>query len=158
MSESSYNPLVYREQGGAKMVVKAGGAIWDKQARGDNEPSIVFEHQVTLEQATALVAAVVTPPDGMEIIDVFAEKTGGGSGTTVSTVQVLSSSGGAISNALNIKVVDNTVVRAGTLNRALRNIPKGGSYQVARAGSVGSTAAGANIGVIVHVLGVKRST
>lgn len=160
MADSEYTPLVYREQGGQKLVVKQGGDIWDKQARGDDIPSLVFEHQATFEQATVAAATVtLTPPDGCEIIDAFVEKTGAGSASTASTVQLQTSTGGAISDAMSLIAVDQAIVRAGSLNDALRVIAKGSSYKVVRGGaSVGSTAAGRDISAIVHVLMVKRGT
>ena len=178
MADTSYGPKVYRKQGGNTLVVASGGdiqaesggtiqleqgtRIYDDQPQESSLPSLVFMYDIDVANSTTGAKTVdLTITDRVQIIDAFAKKYGGGaSGTTVSTVQVQSSTGGAITNAINVKVVDNTIVRAGTINDALAVRAAGGVIRVVRAGSAGSStgATGLLVGSIVHVLAVKRST
>jgi hypothetical protein len=168
MPDPSYQPKVYRKQGGDAQVIAAagevevqqGGKIRDDQPEQSSLPSIVFMHDIAVPHSTAATPQTVnlTIEDRMQIVDVQVLKTGGGaSGTTVSTVQVQTSTGGAITNAIDAKVVDKTVVRAGTIDDALAVRAAGGVIRVVRSGSIGA-GAGAVVSSIVRVFGVKRST
>ena len=168
MPDTSYQPKVYRKQGGSSQVIASGGdiaveqgaKIWDDQPEQSALPSMLFHHDIDVPQSTAATPQTInlTIEDRIQIVDVSVLKYGGGaSGTTVSTVQVQSSTGGAITNAIDAKVVDNTIVRAGTLNDALAVRPAGGVIRVVRAGSIGA-GAGLIVSSKVRVIGVKRST
>lgn len=158
----SYQPKTYREQGGDRFVIKAGGSLRDEQPAGGQYPSVVFHHEFPFNHVVGAAAETqnLTLPDGIEVIDAYALKTGaGGSATTGGfTLQLQSSTGGAISNAITCSVVNNARVAIATLNDALKAVGRGGVLRAVRAGGNGATAAGKNIAATLHVLGVKRST
>lgn len=165
MPENGYQPGVYRKHGGNELTVQsggvvrieAGGQLIDEQAQGSSVGALLFNFDFVLTDDTAgAQTKSIVIKDTIEIIDVSALKTGGGSsGATALTAQLQTSSGGAISNALDIKQVDKTIVRAGTLDDALVSVAAGSTLNVVRAGS-GSTVAGNNAAV-VRVTAVKRS-
>jgi hypothetical protein len=159
---NGYQPHIYREQGGQRQVIKAGGSLRDEQPVSGAYPAVVFQHDYEFAHVVGAAAETqnITMPDGIDVIDAHAIKgTLGGSATTGGlTVQVQTSTGGAISNAISVAIVANTIGRAGTLNSALASIARGGVLRAVRAGGNGATAAGKNIGFTLRVLGVKRGT
>lgn len=165
---TSYQPKTYRAQGGDEFVVadagvlniEQGGQVKDDQPMQSALPSMLFMHDIEVPQSTAATPATInlTITDRLQIIDVSVLKIGGGaSGTTVSTVQVQTSTGGAITDAMDTKKVDKTITRAATIDDALAVRPAGGVIRVVRAGSIGA-GAGSIVSSIVRVVGVKRST
>ncbi len=81
------------------------------------------------------------------VTDCWAVKTGGAGGAA-NTVQLKNGSN-AITNALDINVNDQTVVRAGTIDDARHEVAAGGTLKVTR------TKAGGNAACIVYVSGLR---
>ena len=82
------------------------------------------------------------------VTDVWLVKTAGAGGAN-DTIQV-KSTGNAITNAMDINVADQTVVRAGTIDDARHEIAAGGILRVTR-----TKVAAANVACVVYVLGVR---
>jgi hypothetical protein len=174
----SYQPKVYRDNGGDRQVIassgeqkvesggivriESGGRLLDEQAAGGARPALVFQHDITLAHAVeAATSQSLTVGDKIQIIDVFVQKTGGGSSGSTSTLSVTlkTSTGGAITDAIDIKKPDKTIVRAGKIDDAFQVIAAGGSIKAVRAGTTaaGSSAATKNLAAVVRVIAVKRS-
>ena len=82
------------------------------------------------------------------VTDVWLVKTAGAGGAN-DTIQV-KSTGNAITNAMDINVADQTVVRAGTIDDAQHEIAAAGTLRVTR-----TKVAAANVACVVYVLGVR---
>jgi len=167
MPDGSYQPKIYRKQGGATQVLKSGGdievqrggKIWDDNAEQSSLASMVFYHDVLLPHSSGASALTVNlqVEDRLQIIDASVLKTGGGSsGTTLLTAQVQTSTGGAISDAMDMKKVIGSITRAGVLSPTLAIRAAGGVIRVVRAGSAGTSVAGGNIAATIRVTAVKR--
>ena len=96
------------------------------------------------------------PTDNVPALSVFIETDTGSVFEYSGTSWNQTSTGGAISDAMDIKKVDNTLTRAATLNDALAARAAGGIIRVVRAGSAGTSTAGGNIGAMIRVTAVKR--
>ena len=167
MPDPSYTPKIFRKQGGATQVVGAGadvevqrgGKIWDDQPQQSSLPSMLFMFDINLPHSSGASALTVNHQieDRVQIVDVSLLKTeGGSSATTVLTAQVQTSTGGAITDAMDMKKVDKTITRATLIDDAFAVRAAGGIIRVVRAGSVGTSVAGGNIGAVVRVTAVKR--
>jgi hypothetical protein len=99
------------------------------------------------DAATGDVDVVLTHKT--RVIDCWAVKTGANGGAA-NTVQ-LKSAANAITNALDINVNDQTVVRAGTIDDARHVLDAGGTLRVTR------TKAGGNAACIVYVMAVRSA-
>ncbi|RJQ04826.1 MAG: DUF2190 family protein [Bacillota bacterium] len=103
-------------------------------------------HRIDIaDAATGDVDTVLTHKT--RVLDVWAVKTGAAGGAA-NTVQAKNGAN-AITNALDINVNDQTVVRAGTIDDAQHEIAAGGTLKITR------TKAGGNAACTVYVLGVR---
>lgn len=113
-------------------------------AAASGAEAVLLHKEIVLPNSTAPATPVDTTfPYRLRVVDVTMVKTGGtATNSTVLTAQVLTSTNGEISNAMNLKVVDKTVVRAGTMNDALWNVGSSTAavVRVTRAGSTSTVA------------------
>jgi hypothetical protein len=103
---------------------------------------------VIADGATADVDFVLA--EKFEILDVAVIKTGG-AGQASNTIQLKTSGGTAITDAIATTGADKTVTRMGTLDDAANVIASGGTLRVTR------TKAGADASAIVVVTGIRRA-
>ena len=129
---------------------------------GAAKPGVLLMHDITFTQTTTSPQTIDTTISyRLQVIDVSVLKIGGGSSaTTVLTAQVQTATGGAISDAINMKGLDKAITRAGSIDDALQTVGTsvGGVIRVVRAGSIGAGTAGHNVQGIVRITGLKRST
>lgn len=127
---------------------------------GDLTATHVANHAANDVVAGIPVVHTVTVPDGttgnvdvtvthkIQVLDAWLVKTAGAGGAS-DTIQVKNAAN-AISNALDINVSDQVVVRAGTLDDAYTTIAAGGTLRITRTKS-----SGANVACLVNVLAVR---
>jgi len=90
----------------------------------------------------------VTIDDKIRVIDVWLVKTGGAGGAS-DTIQVKETAN-VITNAMDINVVDQTIVRAGTIDDAEWEIPAAGTLRITR-----TKVSAANVACTVFVKGIR---
>jgi len=120
------------------------GTIAKNVANVDTEGGFPVLHRINATALTGDVDVVLTHKT--RVIEAWAVQTGGAGGVG-DTVQVKNGAT-AITNALDLNVADNTIVRAGTIDDA--------QHEVAAAGTLRITGASA-VNCIVYVLGIRVS-
>lgn len=156
IENSSENTLRVKDDGLLGDKVKGTTALDGQQ----NVP-IILELPVLAHSTDGATAGSVelAAPRKLTIIDVLARKTGAGSsGTTVLTVQLATSTDGAISDAIDMKGVLGKVGRAATLVPSLAERAAGAIIKATRAGSSGTSNAGMNTEITVRVVALARAT
>jgi hypothetical protein len=118
--------------------------VADSQVIGGN----VVIHTITVPDAASADYDVVLT-DKTEVLDVWVQKRAG-NGAASNTITVKSTAS-AITAALDLNVVDTTVVRQALINDANSTIAAGGTLRVSSAKS------GGNAACLVTVLGIKRT-
>ncbi len=119
----------------------------------------VIVHEIKLASSTtASPTQSVTLSQKVRIIEVVFHKTGAGSsGTTALTGQIQTSTGGAITDAANVKGVRGVIARAANIADNLGTIAAAASIKLARGGSIASTVAGHNTEITARVFCTRSS-
>lgn len=127
---------------------------------GSSEPAILVHHDIVVPHTSGGSTVELVVKHRLQIIDVTALKTGGSAtaSTSVVTVQLKTSTDGAISDAMSIKVADKAIVRAAELDDALHIIAAGGTIKVTKVGVGDSTVVDGDQSSIIRITGVRRST
>jgi hypothetical protein len=155
MADETYQPKVYRKQGGDEFVVSSGGAITvesggkvgvgevaDKNTQG----GIPVVHRIDITDGAGDTDVVLDHKT--RVIDVTVVKTSanGGSGDTVT----IKNGSNAITDAIDIGINDTLVARAGQIDDAQHEIAAGGTLKVTAANNT-------NNACIVYVFGLRVS-
>lgn len=169
MSDASYQPSIYKAQGGADMVFKTGSTLTLESGStlsvagtltltgSSIKPPVVADanvvggiavvHRIAVANgSTANTDVVLT--NKTHIFDVVVIKTAGAGGAS-DTITVKNGTN-AITNAMDINVADKAVVRASTIDDAYYEIAAGGTLRVAM---VNGAAGGNNTACEVVVRG-----
>lgn len=177
MADETYTPKTYRKNGGDIFVVASGGQVLVEsggtvvvESGGDitleSGGGVVLEPGGLLQAPEVANANIIGGipvihriliPDGAgdtnvvlthktRVIDMWAQKTAADGGAS-DTVQLKNGSD-AITDALDMNVVDKTLVRAGTIDDSKAEIAAAGTLKV-------TAATGTNNACIVYVLGVR---
>jgi hypothetical protein len=138
MPDATYQPKVYRKDGGDTQVVASGGEIVCESggkieapevANVNTQGGIPVVHRLTIADAAGDTDIVLDHKT--RVIEAWAVKTGanGGAGDTAT----LKNGATAISNAISLNVTDKSIARAGEIDDAQHEIAAGGTLRVTAA-------------------------
>lgn len=135
--------LLYCDGTDVIRVLNPANIVTDVNIKGE---MMVIHRIDVVDAATGNIDVILD--DLTRIIDVWLVKTGGAGGAS-DTIQVLET-GNAITNAMDINVADQTIVRASTIDDAEWEIPAGGTLRVTR-----TKVSAANVACTVFVKGIR---
>jgi hypothetical protein len=138
MPDATYQPKVYRKQGGDEMVVASGGAITVETGGTLNPPTVAESNVVggvPLKFMIPIVAGALGNTDiittyKIRVIEAYLILRGAGVATT--TLQVKNGTS-AITDAMAASGSDQAVVRAASIDDATYEIAAGGTLRVTSA-------------------------
>lgn len=160
MPDPTYQPAVYRKQGGDELVIASGGKIVAEpgaeiQAAEVADVNIVgglpVLHRISLvDAATGNVEVTLTHKT--RIIDAWVVKTTADGHATEDTITI-GKGASAITDAMAIGLLNDTgITRAATINDANHEIAAGGALRISWVKGAGG---GNNVACEVYVLGLR---
>lgn len=160
MPDDTYQPKVYRRQGGDEMVVASGGAIEVESGGVIQAPEIadanevgampVLHRKTLADAATGNVEIDITHKT--RIIDAWVVKTTADGHATEDTITI-GNGANAITDAMAIGANNDTsLTRAATIDDAQHEIAAGGALRISWVKGAGG---GNNVACEVYVLGVR---
>ena len=120
---------------------------------GNTDGAIMVVHEITVANSTAASTNSLTVNDKIEVVDAWIVKTGGSASTSTGTesIAIQTSTGGAITDAMDISKADGSITRAGTISDALYTIAAAGTIKAVKV----TTTTSVNSACRVYVVGRK---